>query len=611
MIRDEDRTDPLREGRIGRYQLIGRLATGGMAQIYLALSGELSGFRTLVVVKRILPHLASNPEFIRMFFDEARIVARLDHPNIVRIIEVGHDGDEYFLAMEVVQGRPLSAVLRKAVKRNSPLTHAQSAFIVAQAADGLGYAHNLADADGHPLNVVHRDVSPQNILVSFEGAVKIIDFGVARALGRVTETIPGGLKGKIQYMAPEQTSAGRVDQRSDVFALGVVLWESLCGRRLFRRDSELETMRAIVDEPILLPSKIGPISPRLEYIVMRALEKDPANRFQSAEEMALALERYAFASDGFSPLQIATTMKSLFWSDYTRWKRTVAAAMDLQGDPEEWHNISGTFLQPPTADPQTRGPTVALHPRAARGPVGLVGAAEARASGKTSEHSEHSQHSEPSTQFTLPDAFGRYSRRWVTSGIVVGGLLVGLGILALPRPKTTVTVVRPSSGETTPVESLAVRSQTHPAVTTEEHDLPTANPSPSPGPVFNSKHPVVRKGGPRVDAFAQAIRPAKAGPGRSRPSKSNPVRSARGAAAAPVRAPAGSIACAITVATHPWSEVWIDGQNTKRHTPYSESISCGKHKLAFRRVDLDTERTVAITVRPGETFKQWFPLEGE
>src|SRR6478736_6757097 len=184
--------------RLGRYQIIGRLATGGMAEVYLALSGDVPGFRTLVVVKRILPHLASNAQFIRMFLDEARLAALLDHPNIVRIIEVGH-------------------------------------------------AHTLTDGDNRPLGVVHRDVSPQNVLSSFEGAVKMIDFGVARAFGRVAHTSPGGLKGKIDYISPEQASAEEVDHRADVFALGIVLWEILTGKQLFRRETELATMRAILD----------------------------------------------------------------------------------------------------------------------------------------------------------------------------------------------------------------------------------------------------------------------------------------------------------------------------------------------------------------------------
>ena len=331
-----------------------------MAQVYLALSGELSGFRTLVVVKRILPNLSSNRHFIDMFFDEARIAARLDHPNIVRIIEVGQDHDEYFLAMELVQGKPLSAILRRAAKHQRPFSQAQAAFLVAQAANGLGYAHNLTDTDGRLLNVVHRDVSPQNILVSFDGAVKVIDFGVARALGRVSETVPGGLKGKLQYMAPEQVTNGEADRRSDVFALGIVLWESLCGRRLFRRESELETLRAIVHEPPVRPSSIRPISPRLENIVMRALAKDPAERFQSAAEMGLALERLAFATEDFAPTQLAAHMKALFPNDRQRWRATVAATIDLERTPDEWKDTSGTFIRPQDIDLQTRDRTVWL-----------------------------------------------------------------------------------------------------------------------------------------------------------------------------------------------------------------------------------------------------------
>ena len=283
--------------RLGRYQIIGRLATGGMAEVYLALSGELPGFRTLVVVKRILPHLASNAQFIRMFLDEARLAALLDHPNIVRIIEVGHDGEEYFLAMELVQGKPLSGgAAQGGARAPAAQPGADVRTSSAQAASGLAYAHTLTDGDGRPLGVVHRDVSPQNVLISFEGAVKMIDFGVARAFGRVAHTSPGGLKGKIDYMSPEQASAEEVDHRADVFALGVVLWEALTGRRLFRRETELATMRAIVDDPIPHPSEIGRAS-------RRSWTRSSCARCASARTRASraprrwrsALERFAFS----------------------------------------------------------------------------------------------------------------------------------------------------------------------------------------------------------------------------------------------------------------------------------------------------------------------------
>jgi serine/threonine protein kinase len=344
--------------RIGRYQLIGKLANGGMAEAYLALSGELPALRSLVVVKRILPHLASQEQFVRMFLDEARIGALLDHPNIVRIIEVGQDGDAYFLAMEPVQGKPLSAVLRRAVGAKKPLGHAQAAFIVGQAANGLGYAHALTDAAGTPLNIVHRDISPQNILVSFDGAVKVIDFGVASALGRITETIPGGLKGKIEYMSPEQASGDSADRRSDIFALGVVLWEALCGRRLFRRRTELETMRAIFDEPIPRLPKAASVPPRLENIVMRALEREPEDRFQDAREMALLLQQHAFRSDGFNLIQLAAQMKSLFAADHAGWKAAANAGLNIEGNRSR--KITASFSLATSPDSHTAERTVAL-----------------------------------------------------------------------------------------------------------------------------------------------------------------------------------------------------------------------------------------------------------
>ncbi len=362
--------------RIGRYQLVGRLAKGGMAEAYLALSGELSGLRTLVVVKRILPHLSSNPQFVRMFFDEARIGALLDHPNIARVIEVGHDDDGYFFAMEPVQGKPLSSILRRSARRRRPLGHAHAAFIVGEAARGLGYAHALADGDGRPLNVVHRDVSPENIVVSFEGAVKVIDFGIASALGRLTETIVGGLKGKVEYMSPEQASGGVADRRSDVFALGIVLWEALCGRRLFRRATDLLTMRAITNEPIPRPTD-GParVAPRLERIVMCALEKAPEDRFQDAHEMSLLLHQYAYATDGFDPTELAAHVKQLFPAEHAGWRATASAALEIAG--ARPRKITSAFPLSRIADtqgPDTHGgsnadvpsvsnPTIELHKR--------------------------------------------------------------------------------------------------------------------------------------------------------------------------------------------------------------------------------------------------------
>jgi len=339
--------------RLGRYQIIDRIATGGMAEVYLAVHGELAGFRTPVVLKKVLPHLASNPQFIDMFLDEARIASMLDHPNVVRIYEVGKTSSEYFLAMELVQGKPLSALLRrKDVDEREVLEPRLAAFILAQAAAGLHHAHNLTDPLGNSLGLVHRDVSPQNILISFEGSVKVIDFGVARALGRISETQTGGMKGKFGYMSPEQARGEDVDLRTDIFALGVVLWESITGRRLFQRENDLATMRALIYGPIPKPSTVAPVAPELESIVLRALSRNPKLRFQSAAEMGSALEKYVVGAGGASASDLGLLMKTRFSQDHGGWQQTLRTAVNLPAVSESSLNADTT----PAPTTATMGP---------------------------------------------------------------------------------------------------------------------------------------------------------------------------------------------------------------------------------------------------------------
>ena len=518
--------------RLGRFQIIGRLATGGMAEVYLALSGELPGFRTLIVVKRILPHLASNGQFIRMFLDEARLAALLDHPNVVRIIEVGHDGEEYFLAMELVQGKPLSAVLRKATRERRPPTPALAAYLIAQAASGLGYAHGLTDGEGQPLGVVHRDVSPQNILVSFEGAVKLIDFGVARAFGRVAHTSPGGLKGKIEYMSPEQASAEEVDHRADVFALGVVLWEVLTGRRLFRRETELATMRAIVDDPIPRPSEVAEVPPELEAVVMRALRKRRDARYSSAHEMALALERYAFANEGFSPQQVAGYMKGLFAPEFLQWRKTATAALDMEVEPVEKGNARIEALG---AEPVTQGPTMALRPGLSSSGVRLGSDAQtgtqSRASRSQGSHSQGSRsqprsQTAPSSPSSSTAAPSKGDRVWVYGGLAILAAITAAGAWMLARPPASAgserdrppVLATPSSPLATPVADpqrsepsgrLPGTSPAEPAATKASEPTPaapiaptaatpTASPTPiAAAPVAQPAKPAARPQHPR------------------------------------------------------------------------------------------------------------------
>jgi serine/threonine protein kinase len=277
----------------GRYQLLKKLATGGMAQIYLARQLGPEGFEKLLVVKRILPHLAENEEFITMFLDEARIAARLNHPNVVQIFDLGAQDDSFFIAMEFIHGEDVRRVWKHADKIGKPIPLALICRIIIEACAGLDYAHKKLDGSGRPLNIVHRDISPQNILVSFEGGVKIVDFGIAKAADQATVTRSGVLKGKYSYMSPEQAAGQPIDCRTDIFALGVVLYELLTGTRLFKRATDIQTLNAVTECKLAPPSEVNDrIPPDLNEIVMKALAKDRTQRYSEARQLGAALESW-------------------------------------------------------------------------------------------------------------------------------------------------------------------------------------------------------------------------------------------------------------------------------------------------------------------------------
>ncbi|WP_369414523.1 protein kinase domain-containing protein [Corallococcus soli] len=298
----------------GSYQLLKRLATGGMAQIYLARRPGSDAPDKLLVLKRILPHLSENDEFVRMFLDEARIAARLAHPNVVQIYDLGAEGDTFFIAMEYIHGVDARRLWKRSETSNRPLPVPLVCRILLGASAGLDYAHRKTDAAGRPLGIVHRDVSPQNILVTFEGGVKVVDFGIAKAADQATVTRSGVLKGKYSYMSPEQASGQRVDCRSDVFALGVVLHELLTGGRLFKRPSDMLTLSAVAECNVPPPSLVAPRVPAdLDPIVLKALAKDPDARYQHAHDLQHALEGWLAAqSQPSGTADLAVYMKELY-----------------------------------------------------------------------------------------------------------------------------------------------------------------------------------------------------------------------------------------------------------------------------------------------------------
>ena len=298
--------------RIGRYEVLGQLATGGMAEILLARLEGPSDFRRAVVIKRILRQYAQTSSFVAMFLDEARIIAKIRHPNVVQVHELGeHEGD-VFLVLEYVAGENLSSVLKRATSENEKLTPALVAHVVAEACAGLHAAHELVSDTGKVQNLVHRDVSPQNVFVAYDGHVKLLDFGVALTDERSARTEVGDVKGKFEYMSPEQVNGEPLDRRSDIFAMGVVLYELGTGRRLFKRTSHAKTLGAILKEPVIPPSRLVDGFPAaLEAVVMRALSKKPEDRYATAAEMRKEL--LEIARELSSPVEsLAERMQRLF-----------------------------------------------------------------------------------------------------------------------------------------------------------------------------------------------------------------------------------------------------------------------------------------------------------
>jgi serine/threonine protein kinase/Tfp pilus assembly protein PilF len=298
----------------GDYLLVDRIAQGGMAELFLAKRRGVEGFEKIVAIKRILPELSWNREFVSMFINEAKIAARLSHPNIVQIFDFGKIESYYFIAMEYVHGENLRELGKSAIARQIPISQQIAASIVARACAGLEHAHKKMDENGRPLRIIHRDVSPQNVLVSFEGEVKVVDFGIAKAVAENPEATRGVLKGKLSYLSPEQVNGLNLDARSDIFAMGLVLYELLMGKKLFDGNDPGEILDGIVHVDSNEVAKAVPhIDRRVRDVLRRSLHVDPNQRFASAGEMQIALDQYLRDSgDPGGTMQLANIMRLVF-----------------------------------------------------------------------------------------------------------------------------------------------------------------------------------------------------------------------------------------------------------------------------------------------------------
>jgi serine/threonine-protein kinase len=284
--------------RLGRYTLREKIATGGMAELFLATLHGDAGFERPVAIKRILPHLVEDPEFVRMFVDEAKIAVQLSHPCIAQILDLGQADGFYYIAQEFVHGRNLSDIFHREVARGRTVPVGVAAHIMMRVSEALHHAHRAETPAGQALGIVHRDVSLQNVILSFDGQVKVVDFGLAKARGRATQTGVGIVKGKLAYMAPEQAGGEAIDHRVDVYAAGICLFELLTGQRLFYRDTDKETILAVQAGKVPRLGSILPAAPpELEAIVQRALARDLGERYATALELHDDLEAFAYGYD--------------------------------------------------------------------------------------------------------------------------------------------------------------------------------------------------------------------------------------------------------------------------------------------------------------------------
>ena len=484
-----------------KYEVLRPLATGGMAEIYLARTREIG---RIVVLKKLHPRLSIEREYVQMFHDEAVIASRLQHPNLVEVYELGLDGQEHhYIAMEYLHGRDLSRLMRKLRHDRLPLMFQQAITIVREVAAGLHYAHERVDDDGNLLNIIHRDISPHNVILTYDGEVKVVDFGIAKASSQVARTRTGVLKGKAAYMSPEQAMGDPLDRRTDVFSMGILLWELTTGKWLYRRRSELETLKAVVESDAPRPSTLRVDYPKdLEKIVMKALERAPEKRWQTAGELRGALDELA-RSWRFrtSPVVVKKLMASVFSEEVTALEQSRAAgtplAEHLIAQPEtaeRWEDTLGTDPDEGVAIETRRAPAdseEAPTPRRPQRPTMRVQPRPVTAA------------AEP-----VPPWWMRHQRALIASLVagVVAGIVVGVIALISSGVFDDSPSASPPAGALPASETLEIPA---PAAAPPTSPIPAPT---EPPPLPESKVPIVYP--PPLDEVRKPARPTSRPPSR-------------------------------------------------------------------------------------------------
>lgn len=562
--------------QIGKYVVRRKIAEGGMAEIYLCASVGPEGFQKEVVIKRVRPALAGDPSFVEMFVAEARLASQISHANVVQIFDFDKHEDTYYLAMEYVRGRSLWDVRKRSKERMEPLSPLLVAQIGREVAAALHGAHGLT-VNGEPVGLVHRDVTPHNVLLSYEGAVKLTDFGIAKAGNRLSAV--GVLKGKFAYMSPEQARGEAVDPRTDVFALGIVLWELLTGGRLFEGDSDLAVLKAVQQSAIASPRRLNPeVAPELDAAVMKALEREPGARFQTAQELERALAAYVFAhARSYDDTDVGGYLRRLF-ADELELERALdqAPAPGPRVESPEaklspGRGGSGTLVlesgqrpviaEPPPAEPMLE-PTHRSRAVPSRPPAEPVEAAAAAAPVKAS-----------------PPAVGRRRVSWpvVAGGVGILGVLAWAGLRGRHVPASAdapakVTAAPLASAPARPSAAEGAKAAPAPA-TPQPMKVPSA-PAAKEEPALAAVAPAAPEDAPTVPA-------AKVAP-------------AAEVAQAPKAEPG-----TLVVVVFRWAKIWIDGEAKGQQVgTHSYRLPAGDHTIRFAH--LKDTRTETVHLLPGK-----------
>jgi serine/threonine protein kinase len=557
----------------GKYFLVDKISTGGMAEVFKAKTYSHGGFENLLVIKRILSHLGEDQEFVDMFIDEAKVSVALQHANVVHLYDFGRIGDDWFMAMECLDGKDVRSILRQLARKRRFLPIEYAIYVAAEACKGLEYAHRKTDLQGRPYGIVHRDVSPSNILVSYEGDVKVADFGIAKAQFSSLDTVGGVLKGKYEYMSPEQASGRSMDLRSDLFSLGIILHEMLTGRRLFKTGSEFTTLERIKACEVAPPSYVNARVPEaLDRIVMKALARLPEDRYKNAAEMGQALQDYLFPQTADQlRADLSRTMQDLFANEIAEERlrlehgSEVAAKLREQAPDyaEGWEGQTSSSLSRASEFAQSWGPLILggvallLMPVLGLAVGGLIWVANRDAP----------------TEQVAPTAGALDILVLPAAEVRVDGMNYGeKGTLALEDIPPGPHVIRlEKEGYETVLETVSIEAgQRYTFRKTLKYLEPAPAPAPAPAP-----EPVRRTSPP---------------PTRVAPPTPTPT---------PVAAQTGTLAVALIGGG--WAWVYVDNERLEQTAPLTgHELPTGTYTIRVENPDLGISHSEKVTVSPGK-----------